>query len=1273
MSRSLRYLKRVLLILALAAASVIVAGMIYIRTDSFGRLLKSEVSSLLATRIRGEITLGKIDTSSRGALAVHELSIKYRGAAIVRISQIRLDYSLIPLLWHEARIEITAVDPAIDLQRESDGEWNLMKALSSSKSPAAGNSGLGAFTIYIERISIHNGAVDVQPQGVDGPHYRFAGTDLDAHLAIKSAGVDAELSELRTRVAAPGMPPADLYAAISYSKGNGQAKIGINTIRLPTQASAVSLTGTVRDIQTWGGDVAIVIDKLGASDVSAILHNYPLRQDIKGRISLKGSANAARGQADLAAGNARLKGNLLADLTRKAQTFNGGLSLTGLDLTALAIPQKLAGMLDGSVDARGEGSGLQALVANAKIKIKALRVGRADIGNVDLIAGAQHGKAQFTGDLTNGPGHLNLGGTAVVVGNPQYQVVIKTERFNAARISRSAPPTDLYSRTVIAGSGSDLQKIDARVDFRAARSVVARVPLESAIQVRVKGGVLDISQAEILSQGTIVKLRGRAGILPGAGTQLSYQVRANQISPWLKLAGTTGDGRLVLDGTASGTLRGTRGAALRAQGKMDLQSVHLSKLSVASGHAGYNFDRIRQDGWPRGDANAQFTTLEANGTKLRAVAAHARIEGGQPPRISLAMLVREENNNVNHGAATVVYKANQIAGSLDQLILMLPDGTWHLVQPAQFSIDKRHIAVERFALANGVRQLTLDASIAATGAQKVALHARALDLAVFRPVMPHGQQIAGDMSAEIMVSGISTAPLIEANLDVNGLMMNSERLGDLNATANYRSSTAALDVTLRQNQNHQLRVNGDIPVSLGWADGFAAKIGNNQKIRVYSSGIQLMPFAGMAPKTVKNAAGLLQADLELTGPPLHPAVSGTLAISRGGGEVVPTGVRISNFEMRVLASPTTIEIAELSANAGDGTLSGGGTVALHDNYSLGAINASLQIHQWPAIATQHYNAKINGTIHASGTPDAPRIEGEIDVVDTTIHPDLDFLNGSSVPPPDNTIVVIRPGEKISSADNAPPSLTPGISSGEHTDSQTFKNLTIDVKINIHRDTWIRHQDAQVEMDGALEIKKQAGGPIAVFGEIDSVRGWLQFHNKRFTLASGQILFTGGRKIDPTLNIDAQYVVSDYIVDVIVSGTASKPEIKLQSQPQLPQNDILALILFGTTTSKLGQGQQATLQQQAQSLALGAAGQALSESLGLASLGVDVTGKSIGLGHYINENTYVSVSPNFGGNVTSGIPSEVASIQYFLQRWLTVTTATMSDGSRQVFVNVNKRY
>ena len=482
--------------------------------------------------------------------------------------------------------------------------------------------------------------------------------------------------------------------------------------------------------------------------------------------------------------------------------------------------------------------------------------------------------------------------------------------------------------------------------------------------------------------------------------------------------------------------------------------------------------------------------LEANGIKFRAIDAHAQMNGGRPPHISIAMVVHDENNNVNRLAARVVYQPHQIVGSLDQLILVLPDGTWHLAQPAQFTKDEQHIAVERFALANGARHLTLDASIAPAGAQKVALHARAIDLAVLRPLLPQRQQIAGDLSAAIMIGGTSTAPLIEANLGVNGLMMNSQRLGDVNATADYRPSTAMLDATLHQDLNHQLRLSGDIPVILNWSHGFAATIGNNQTMRVYSAGIRLTPFGGVAPETLRNAAGLLQADLELTGSPLHPAINGAIAITGGAGKVVPIGVTVTDFEMRLLASPTNIEIAELSAKAGDGTLSGSGSMALHDNYSPGAINATLQINQWPAIATQQYNATINGKILARGTPDAPRIRGEIDVVDATIHPDLDFLSGSSAPPPDNTIVVVQSGDKLSPVSGEASSRTPGVSSGQHASDQTFKNLAINLRVNIQRNTWIRHENAQVELDGDLNINKRTGGPISVVGEIDTCEdGW----------------------------------------------------------------------------------------------------------------------------------------------------------------------------------------
>jgi autotransporter translocation and assembly factor TamB len=1265
-----RFIKRALLILAALGVVAILAATIYVRTEAFGRLLRSQTNQLLAGSFRGDVTLGMIDTSIFGALVIHGLSIKDGGATIAWIPQIQLTYSLIPLLWHDVRLEVTAIDPVITLRRGNDGQWNLMKAL-AARYPKASSTSASAFSIYLDRLGVRNGTIDLTPQGPNRPAYRFTNADLDAGLTIKTAGLDVELSELKTRVSAPGMPPADLYARVSYNDTDGSAKVGINAVRVTTQVTAISISGVVRNFPTLDTDLSIAIDNLAASDVSTVLHNYPLHKDLKGNLTLTGNSKAMRLAGSLAAGNAQLTAQLQGDLTSKQPAFSGKLSLARFDLKTLTLPQNPAGMLDARIDAHGEGPDPHVLVADAKIGIQAFHVGAINAGNVNLAFDAQRGNLAYHGEFANGPGRVNLDGTAVVTGNPRYHLTLQTEHLDGGASSRSLPPTDLNSRMEIQGTGNHIENLNTQIDFRAVRSAVAKVPLESAVHAQIKAGVIVISQANVLSQGATLNLKGEAGILPGAQTQLSYELRVDRAAAWLQRAGTTGDGRLLLEGTASGVLRGPKGAALGAQGKIDLQTVRLPYLRIANGQLVYNFDRITQNGWPQGDATTQLAGLEANNLKLRSLAAQLHIDGGHPPHLSLTMLIRDRNNNTDYLAATASYNPKQINANLNQLTLVLPDGSWHLVHSAQFVKDSRHIAVEKFALANGVRQLSLDASIEAGGGQNIAVQARAIDLPLLHPLMPPGQQVAGELSTDITVRGTSAAPSIQANLEINHLAMNSQKIGDLNATVNYKPSAIALNATLAQEPNRQLSLTGEVPVHLNWTHGFAATIGNNENLRLYTDGISLAPLAGFASRTFKDAGGVLHTDLDLTGPPFHPAINGSLGITGGRGKIVPLGVTISDIEIGLRASPTSIMIVQLSAKAADGTLSGSGAVALN-NYSPGAINVTLQIHRWPAIATQRYQAKIDGGIEASGTPEFPHLQGQIDVVDTTIHPDLDFLGGSAAPPPDNTIVVIRPGQERPAA-GSPTSYGAATSPhGRPAANQSWKNLAMDLHVNLHRNTWIRHENAQAELDGKLTIKKRAGTPLTVIGEIDTVRGWLQFHTKRFTLASGQILFTGGSQIDPTLNIDAQYLVSDYTIDVIVTGFASKPEIKLQSQPVLAQGDILSVILFGTTSSQLSQGQKNTLQQQAQSMAVGAAGQALSESLGLESLGVDVNGESVGLGRYLNENTYVSVSPNFGAN-TSGMPSQVAAIQYFLRRWLTVTTATMSDGSRQVFLNANKRY
>src|SRR6266436_5285957 len=159
MSVFIRYLKRAFLIIALLVTVLSVTTVIYVRTKSFGRLLKTHVGSMLATIFRGQITLGQIETSIWGTLAIHELRIENRGSTVVYIPQVELGYALIPLLWREARLEVTAIEPMIHLERSGNGEWNLMDAL-ASRSPPTASSSPAIFTVYLHKLSIRNGTID---------------------------------------------------------------------------------------------------------------------------------------------------------------------------------------------------------------------------------------------------------------------------------------------------------------------------------------------------------------------------------------------------------------------------------------------------------------------------------------------------------------------------------------------------------------------------------------------------------------------------------------------------------------------------------------------------------------------------------------------------------------------------------------------------------------------------------------------------------------------------------------------------------------------------------------------------------------------------------------------------------------------------------------------------------------------------------------------------------------------------------------------------------
>ena len=114
----------------------------------------------------------------------------------------------------------------------------------------------------------------------------------------------------------------------------------------------------------------------------------------------------------------------------------------------------------------------------------------------------------------------------------------------------------------------------------------------------------------------------------------------------------------------------------------------------------------------------------------------------------------------------------------------------------------------------------------------------------------------------------------------------------------------------------------------------------------------------------------------------------------------------------------------------------------------------------------------------------------------------------------------------------------------------------------------------------------AGCRSAGTARAPSVDGGFDLQRGLFTLASSRLNFTSGRvsfagsdvtgKIDPTLDFTAQATALDTTVTLRITGVADAPQFELTSVPQLPQDEILARLLFGESAGQLTAIQAAQL-------------------------------------------------------------------------------------------------
>jgi translocation and assembly module TamB len=234
-------------------------------------------------------------------------------------------------------------------------------------------------------------------------------------------------------------------------------------------------------------------------------------------------------------------------------------------------------------------------------------------------------------------------------------------------------------------------------------------------------------------------------------------------------------------------------------------------------------------------------------------------------------------------------------------------------------------------------------------------------------------------------------------------------------------------------------------------------------------------------------------------------------------------------------------------------------------------------------------------------------------------------------------------------------------------AQSRTNLDVDVRVTGR--IFVRGQGMDADMGGQIHVGGTSTNPI-ITGEFEMNRGNYSLAGQTLDFTTGRVRFDGvgvrGR-LDPTLDFLAQTVSGGVTANLGVGGYASAPKITLSSTPQLPQDEVIAHLLFQQSVKQLTPLQLASIAQAVATIGgvgggfnpLGVVRRNLGLdrlSVGSASTGVagSQSQTTVEAGRYVLRNVYVGVKQNLSGGTQTQVQVDITRR---LKAQATVATGT----------------
>ena len=411
----------------------------------------------------------------------------------------------------------------------------------------------------------------------------------------------------------------------------------------------------------------------------------------------------------------------------------------------------------------------------------------------------------------------------------------------------------------------------------------------------------------------------------------------------------------------------------------------------------------------------------------------------------------------------------------------------------------------------------------------------------------------------------------------------------------------------------------------------------------------------MAAIDAFDLTGPLNVAADVTGTLTAPNVRGTLAGDDLRFRSSLTGTDIQKIRARGTFAGSTLRLTSFAGSARNGgRVSGSGTIDIGGltehgpvmDIRLAAVNAQV-------MNRKDLSASVTGPLRIVSNGYGGTIAGRLDIREA--HWALGAMSSAASLPN-------IPTREINMAPDAAPRL-------RRTEPWRF---LIDAKGNNR--LYVRGMGLDSEWGANIQLRGTTSD-MRIGGRAEVVRGTYEFSGTSFDLTRGRIAFDAGVPINPQLDIQADTKVDSLTVRVTVRGDAMKPEIAFSSTPALPEEELLARLLFGGSISNLS----AT-----DALQLGAAIASLRGGGGMdpinklrSAIGLDRL-RIIAADPARDQGTAIAAGKNFGRKfyaeiITDGRGYSATQVEFRVTSWLSLLGTVSTVGRQTALIKASKDY